>query len=245
MKIPSLASSTLFGLPHRCSMMRLRSAALRSCSFFNSSAAFLRSNNYLGRNIFWVLILRLLAIHLLGASSFSLVSWNPSLPSWPWRLPPCVYALQRAYARFRPAWPSLPVDWNLVIFVLPLNLHAQAYLIISHCRFLFFATEINKMKTLKYVVKRRFASQQLQNGEFLGYFSSQKVCGCSRNILRGDQRRKTKNFLSTCANRWREKRSENRKIASTPNLVRYTFTRMAKRLISVVAGIRFRGFVKN
>ena len=43
--VPSLASSTFFGFPHRSSMMRLLSAALRSCSFFNSSAAFfLRSN---------------------------------------------------------------------------------------------------------------------------------------------------------------------------------------------------------
>lgn len=44
--LPSLALSKSFGLPHRSSMMRRRSAALRSCSFFNSSAAFLRSNNY-------------------------------------------------------------------------------------------------------------------------------------------------------------------------------------------------------
>lgn len=42
---PSLASLRFLGLPQRSSMMRLRSAALRSCSFFNSSAAFLRSNN--------------------------------------------------------------------------------------------------------------------------------------------------------------------------------------------------------
>lgn len=44
--IPSFAPSTPLGLPQRSSMIRLRSAALRSCSFFNSSAAFLRSNNY-------------------------------------------------------------------------------------------------------------------------------------------------------------------------------------------------------
>lgn len=43
--VPSLASSTFFGFPQRSSMMRLLSAAFLSCSFFNSSAAFLRSNN--------------------------------------------------------------------------------------------------------------------------------------------------------------------------------------------------------
>jgi len=42
---PSLASLRFLGLPQRSSMMRLRSAALRSCSFFSSSAAFLRSSN--------------------------------------------------------------------------------------------------------------------------------------------------------------------------------------------------------
>lgn len=35
-----------FGLPQRSSIMRLLSAAFLSCSFFNSSAAFLRSSNY-------------------------------------------------------------------------------------------------------------------------------------------------------------------------------------------------------
>ena len=45
--LPSLASSKFLGWPHRSSMMRRRSAALRSCSFFNSSAAFLRSSNCL------------------------------------------------------------------------------------------------------------------------------------------------------------------------------------------------------
>ena len=44
--LPSLASSKFLGWPHRSSMMRRLSAALRSCSFFNSSAAFLRSSNY-------------------------------------------------------------------------------------------------------------------------------------------------------------------------------------------------------
>lgn len=48
--LPSLAFSMDFGWPQRSSMIRLRSAALRSCSFFNSSAAFLRSNNYTHRS---------------------------------------------------------------------------------------------------------------------------------------------------------------------------------------------------
>lgn len=43
--LPWFKPSTDFAWPTRCSMMRLRSADLRSCSFFNSSAAFLRSNN--------------------------------------------------------------------------------------------------------------------------------------------------------------------------------------------------------
>lgn len=47
--LPSLALLIFLGLPQRSSMMRLRSAALRSCSFFSSSAAFLRSNNYLSK----------------------------------------------------------------------------------------------------------------------------------------------------------------------------------------------------
>lgn len=44
--VPSFASLVFLGLPHLSSMIRLLSAALRSCSFFNSSAAFLRSSNY-------------------------------------------------------------------------------------------------------------------------------------------------------------------------------------------------------
>lgn len=48
-------------------------------------------------------------VNLLEASSFSLESWNPSLPSWPLRLPPCAYALLRASSAFRPVWPSLPI----------------------------------------------------------------------------------------------------------------------------------------
>lgn len=44
--LPSLASSIFFGWPQRSSMMRLRSAAFLSCSFFNSSAAFFLNNNY-------------------------------------------------------------------------------------------------------------------------------------------------------------------------------------------------------
>jgi hypothetical protein len=43
-----LASSMSWAVPQRSSMMRLRSAALRSCSFFSSSAAFLRSSNCTG-----------------------------------------------------------------------------------------------------------------------------------------------------------------------------------------------------
>ena len=43
--LPSLASSKFLGWPQRSSIMRRLSAALRSCSFFNSSAAFLRSNS--------------------------------------------------------------------------------------------------------------------------------------------------------------------------------------------------------
>lgn len=39
-RLPSPASSMFFGCPHRSSMIRLLSAALRSCSFFSSSAAF-------------------------------------------------------------------------------------------------------------------------------------------------------------------------------------------------------------
>lgn len=46
MVLPSLASSKFLGWPQRSSMMRRRSAALRSCSFFNSSAAFLRNSNW-------------------------------------------------------------------------------------------------------------------------------------------------------------------------------------------------------
>lgn len=44
--LPSPASSMFFGCPHRSSMIRLLSAALRSCSFFNSSAAFFLNNSY-------------------------------------------------------------------------------------------------------------------------------------------------------------------------------------------------------
>jgi len=40
--VPSLASSKFLGFPQRSSITRLRSADFRSCSFFNSSAAFLR-----------------------------------------------------------------------------------------------------------------------------------------------------------------------------------------------------------
>lgn len=66
--IPWLAPSTSFGLPQRSSMMRLRSAALRSCSFFNSSAAFLRSNNYSGKKMGFFLA----KIRLFKSAVFSL-----------------------------------------------------------------------------------------------------------------------------------------------------------------------------
>lgn len=46
--------------------------------------------------------------NLLGVSSFFLVSWNLSWPSWPWRPPPYAYALQHVCAQSRPVWPSLP-----------------------------------------------------------------------------------------------------------------------------------------
>lgn len=46
MNLPSLASSRSFALPHRSSMILLLSAALRSCSFFSSSAAFFLKSNW-------------------------------------------------------------------------------------------------------------------------------------------------------------------------------------------------------
>lgn len=83
------------------------------------------------------------------------------------------------------------------------------------------------MKSLKYVVKRRLHQSNCKMANFSGIFHHwedlgkcvgvhETFCGVTRGV-------RQKNFLSTCANRWREKRSENRKIASMPNLVRYTF----------------------
>lgn len=54
--LPSPASSMFFGCPHRSSIIRLLSAALRSCSFFNSSAAFFLKSNYTRTTIIYVYI---------------------------------------------------------------------------------------------------------------------------------------------------------------------------------------------